>query len=167
MRWLNGEVLAQPCPLCGAGGDKPVRLEVESPFPGRGVLRLLDCRECTSQFFDDQSLPPDYYEDSAAAVKFYIEQGAGVDHMVWPLLRVPRERVATLAEIGCGFGFALDFARSVFGWRVKGIDRGTHALVGSRLLGVDILPAYFEGPESLGGGPFDLVLASEVLEHVP
>jgi SAM-dependent methyltransferase len=167
VRWLDGEVAEQRCPLCRAPGAKAVRLEVESPFPGRGVLRLLDCGACTSQFFDDQSLPPEYYEDSSAAVKFYVEQGAGIDHMVWPLLRVPAGRVASLAEIGCGFGFALDFARSVLGWRVKGIDRATHALAGTRLLGLDIVPAYFDGPESLGGGSFDLVLASEVLEHVP
>ena len=110
MRWLSGEEVEQRCPLCGVGGDKPVRLEVASPFPGRGRLRLLDCRACTSLFFDDQSLPPEYYEDSSAAVKFYIEQGAGIDHMVWPLSRVPAGRVSTLAEIGCGFGFALDYA---------------------------------------------------------
>jgi SAM-dependent methyltransferase len=166
MRWVAGGSVEQRCPACGAPGEKAVRLEVQSPFPGRGPRRLLDCRSCTSQFFDDQSLPPDYYEDNGASVKFYMEQAASIEHMILPLLRIPSSRAGSLADIGCGFGFALDFARTAMGWRVRGIDRSTAAEQGARLLGVDIVPGYFDGPASLGGETFDLVLSSEVIEHV-
>jgi len=167
MRWVDGQFLEQQCPVCGQPGAKAVRLEVPSPFPGRGRRRLLDCSACTSEFFDDQSLPPDYYEDNDAAVKFYIEQGASIEDMIWPLLRIPAERITSVADIGCGFGFALDFARTALGCRVRGIDRSALADRGARVLGLDIVAGYFESPQSLGGETFDVVLTSEVIEHVP
>ena len=166
MRWIDDGVLSAPCPVCGAAGPKPIRLEVESPFPGRGMRRLLACA-CSTQFFDDQALPPETYEDNEASVKFYIEQAAGIEHMIWPLLRIPAERGMRFADIGCGFGFALDFAGVTLGWRARGIDRSTAADMGARMLGVDIVPAPFEGPDSFTGETFDLVLAAEVIEHMP
>ncbi len=167
LRWLQPRSIEARCPVCGAVGTKSIRLEVASPFPGRGLRTLLDCRSCTSQFFDDQALPPESYEDNPASVTFYMQQAASIEHMIWPLLRIPVERRASLADIGCGFGFALDFARTTMGWRARGIDRSTAADMGARLLGVDIVPAHFDGPQSFGGETFDVVLSSEVIEHMP
>jgi 2-polyprenyl-3-methyl-5-hydroxy-6-metoxy-1,4-benzoquinol methylase len=166
MRWVDGRSLEQCCPVCGMLGTKRVRLEVESPFPGRGMRSLLDCPSCTSQFFADQTPPPDTYEDDRASVKFYIEQAASIELMISPLLRVPAERGARLIDVGCGFGFALDFARAVLGWKARGIDRSTAAETGARLLDVDITLADFDGPESVGGETFDVVLGAEVIEHM-
>lgn len=167
IRWVDDRTQDDRCPVCGAEGSKFVRLEVPSPFPGRGVRTLLQCPACTSQFFADRSLPPPSYEDTGAAIKYYIEQAASIEHMIWPLLRIGAPSGASLLDIGCGFGFALDFARSVLGWQARGIDGSAAAQTGARLLGLDIIPADLDGARSVGGERFDVVLGSEVLEHIP
>jgi 2-polyprenyl-3-methyl-5-hydroxy-6-metoxy-1,4-benzoquinol methylase len=86
--------------------------------------------------------------------------------MVWPLLRISQERAKSLAEIGCGFGFALDFARTILGWRIRGIDRCYASAAGATQLSLPITQTYFDGPGSLNGEKFDVALASEVIEHV-
>jgi SAM-dependent methyltransferase len=167
IRWPAGERRDARCPVCGAPGPKAVLLEVPSPFPGRDLRRLLDCGACPTRFFADHEPPPETYADNAASVKFYVHQSASIEHMIGPLLRLRHGPGTRLAEIGCGFGFALDFARSAMGWRARGIDDSTAADMGARALGVDIAPALFGGPSGFGGETFDVVLASEVLEHIP
>ena len=68
-------------------------------------------------------------------------------------------------EVGCGFGFSLDFARFAFGWEVQGIDPSPLAAAGRHALDLEIRPDYLT-PETDLGPRFDLVLCSEVLEHV-
>jgi SAM-dependent methyltransferase len=135
------------------------------------LQELVDCAACGSQFFADQLLPPKWYEDkeyedNRTSLKFYIEQGACIEHMVWPLLRTSQEREKSMVEIGCGFGFALDFARTILGWRVRGIDRCYASAAGATQLNLPITQTYFDGPGSLDGEKFDVALASEVIEHV-
>jgi SAM-dependent methyltransferase len=68
-------------------------------------------------------------------------------------------------EIGCGFGFTLDYARRVLGLEVQGIDPSPYARAGATQLQLPINEGYL-GEANLGGQVFDLVVASEVLEHV-
>ena len=66
MRWVEKRSIELMCPVCDERGTKPVRLEVESPFPGRGLRELVDWVACGSQFFADQLLPPEEYERTIA-----------------------------------------------------------------------------------------------------
>lgn len=159
--------MERPCPVCGTPGAKPVRLAVDVSLPGRPPLHLLDCADCGSAFYDD--LTPPVYEKSASpatSFKFYVEQGAGIDSMIAQLAQLDPARVKRYLEIGCGFGFALDFARFTYGWSVKGLDPSALAAAGRELLGVDIEPAYLTAQTDLGSG-FDLVFCSELVEHLP
>ncbi|WP_373508040.1 methyltransferase domain-containing protein [Thiocapsa sp.] len=175
--WTPAPAIAFACPVCRSDVAKRSVLAVESPFNSRDLLRLHACDLCGTLSFPGLT-PPAYEEDAAAAdgdadaslsqaaIKFYVEQGAAPDTMVEPLFWFDRTDVSRYAEVGCGFGFGLDFAREALGWKVCGFDPSPLARAGRRLLNLPLTSDYL-GPETLRGEPpVDVLLASEVIEHV-
>jgi SAM-dependent methyltransferase len=164
LHWLQHEVHA-PCPLCGVAGAKKAVLSTDHVMPGRPPVTLLRCPDCGAAFLQDLT-PPDYEQDVAVMLDYYVEQGAGIDLIVAPLLRVPPGTVRRCLEIGCSAGFALDFGRFAFGWEVLGVDPSPLAAAGAEALGFPVRRTYFSADLDLGPEPFDLAICSEVLEHV-
>ncbi len=164
VEWLQGAVRAR-CPVCGVAGEKRAILTVASVFPSNPRVTFLGCSDCGAAFLDDLT-PPDYGEETPEMLDYYVEQGAGIDLIVAPLLRVPPASVRRCLEIGCSFPFALDFARFAFGWDVLGVDPSPLAVKGAEALGVQVRHAYFDASLDVGREPLDLVLCSEILEHV-
>jgi SAM-dependent methyltransferase len=157
---------AADCPVCKAPAAKPAILKTPSLVPGRGVITLLRCPECSNLFWDD--LEPFAYEGGTGfpwSADFYVEQGAGVDALIEPIARLPAGGVSRYLEIGCGFGFSVDAAARLFGWHSIGVDPSPLAEAGRLALGLDIRPIYATTEVDLGGR-FDVVYASEVIEHV-
>jgi SAM-dependent methyltransferase len=143
-------------------------LSVESVDQRERRLNLVLCPDCGCAFYDD--LTPARYQDDrgrGGCLKFYVEQGAGIDVMLAPLFRFPPDRLRNYLEVGCGFGFSLDFARFAFGSHVCGIDPSALAKWGSEVLKLDIIPAYLGADTDFHGTRFNLILGSEVIEHVP
>ena len=167
IEWITGRAVTLTCPVCGAAGPKPAHLSVESAVHNWARLTLVQCPDCRSAFYDD--LTPARYQDyhSSGPLNFHVEQGAGVDVMLAPLFRFRPERVRRYLEVGCGFGYSLDFARFAFGWQVRGIDPSSVAAAGREALKLDIVPAYLTLDTDFGGTTFDLILCSELIEHVP
>ncbi|HVR98708.1 MAG TPA: class I SAM-dependent methyltransferase, partial [Thermoanaerobaculia bacterium] len=164
LQWLREEVQAD-CPLCGDAGAKRAVLSTDHVLPGYPRITLLSCPGCGAAFLQDLT-PPDYETSMAVQLDYYVEQGAGIDCIVAPLLRLPPESVRRCLDVGCSFGFALDFSRFAFGWEVLGVDPSPLAAAGAEALGVPIRRSYFSADLDLGPEPFDLVLCSEILEHL-
>ncbi|QVL50941.1 MAG: class I SAM-dependent methyltransferase [Thiocapsa sp.] len=175
--WTPAPVMAFACPVCLSAGAKRSVLAVESPFNAGDLLRLRACDVCGTLSFPGLT-PPAYEEDglsadadagaslSRGATKFYVEQGAAPDTMVEPLFWFDHAGIKRYAEVGCGFGLGLDFAREALGWDVRGFDPSPLARAGRRLLDLPVTLDYL-GPETLRGeAPVDVLLASEVIEHV-
>src|SRR4028119_1655110 len=120
LQWLQGEVRTC-CPLCGEEGPKSTVLATDHVLPGHSRITLLRCPACGVAFLQDLT-PPDYEISVAQQLDYYVEQGAGIDCIVAPLLRLPPESVRRCLDVGCSFGFAIDFSRYAFGWEVLGID---------------------------------------------
>jgi hypothetical protein len=71
-----------------------------------------------------------------------------------------------MLDVGCGYGFGIDIAQFLFGWNGVGLDPSIAARRGREELGLDIRPDTVD--ECLErDGRFDVVIASEVLEHLP
>lgn len=155
------------CPACGAPGLKDFVLGARRSWEADGSLDLLSCSHCNSKFFPDFE-PPKYemFGHFEAYLKFYLEIGAGVDQLVRHLFVVPLGRQAQYLEIGCGFGFALDFAHRMFGIEVLGLDPSPFAAAGARILELPIISEYLSPDTDLGDRRFDLIVASEVIEHI-
>ncbi len=164
LHWLQHEVQAR-CPLCGAEGAKGAVLSTDHVLPGHAPITLLRCPACGAAFLQDLT-PPDYESDMAEMLDYYVEQGAGIDLIVAPLLRLPPRTVRRCLEIGGCFGFALDFSRYAFGWEVLGVDPSPLAAAGGEALDLPVRRCYFSADLDLGPEPFDLAICSEVLEHI-
>ncbi len=162
--WPAGERAALPCPICGADGPHPVLLH--APAGGR-THTLLRCAGCTACFYRDRDIPD--YGTTAGSELFrqvYLEQNAGIHHMTSMLFRLDTPRLDSLLDVGCGFGYPVDLAAKVLGWRAVGVDPADNAAAGARLLRADLRQEYLTAGSDLGE-PFSVVMGSEVIEHIP
>jgi SAM-dependent methyltransferase len=164
LHWLQHDVPAR-CPLCGGEGGKRALLSTGSVLPGRPPVTLLRCPACGVAFLADLTLP-DYEVALDGMLDYYVEQGAGIDLIMAPLLRIPPGSVRRCLEIGGSVGFALDFGRWAFGWEVLGVDPSPLAAAGGEALGLPVRRTYFGAGLDLGPEPFELAICSEVLEHL-
>ena len=129
------------------------------------VVAFLRCPSCEVRYCDPLR-SVDYETADLEGLKYYLEQGAGIDTMLEPLSLVDGRPIKRYLEIGCGFGFAMDYAHRMLGWRVRGFDPGYIAATGKELLDLPIDNNYFDAA-SVSEGEADLVLCSEVIEHIP
>lgn len=166
IEWLDGSTaLDARCPACGELGPKPVTLNVRSPWPPNLPQPQVMCPACGSAFNPTMGQPP-YEAVLDPLVECYLEQNAGIDVMAEVLAAVDPAQVSRYLDLGCGFGFVLDYTRTVYGWTGKGFDPGFSARAGREVLGVDIEHVYITKPADAGPDPYDLILASEVIEHI-
>lgn len=157
------------CPNCGSGEGKSLVLTVDVQLPDNPAKRLhvLRCPACTANFYDSQ-VPPDYAEpalNNRGRVPFYVEQGAGVSLITRPLAQLRRGPGTAYMEVGCGYGFGLDFAINTNGWTGVGIDPAPLAALGRDALHLPIELRYLRDDDE-ARGTFDVVMGSEVIEHV-
>lgn len=155
------------CPVCGHHGDTRLLLELDSLAEPAKRVTFAKCPDCRTVFQLDFSAPQ--YESHKAlpsALKFYLEQGAGLETLVLPACIASSRPVRNYLEVGCGFGFGLDFARHSFGWQIRGIDPSPMADEGRRLLRLPIEHNYLTRYQAEGGVSYDAIAAIEVLEHV-
>ena len=143
---------------------------VALPHPHRAgtTLHVLRCDGCASVFLDDPGQHVSHDEGLAddLFLTWYLESGAGIDAMLQPLTALPLPRGGSLLDVGCGFGFTVWFAQEHLGMRAVGLERAPYGRRGAEALGIDVRPAYVGDEGALDGGPFDVVHASEVVEHV-
>ena len=158
------------CPNCGDTQPKSLVLVVDIDLPDNPSrhLKALHCPGCTAHFYDNQEMP-NYAEpalNERGRVPFYVQQGAGVSLITRPLAQLRRPAGAAYMEIGCGYGFGLDFALNTRGWQGRGIDPAPLAALGRDALGLPIELRYLRDDDE-ARGTMDIVLGSEVIEHVP
>ena len=151
------------CPLCGSRSAVTF-----IPFPSIPVVRCGGCSFLySSRVFADGQLAS-YYEDNFGGLRHRQGQlvNASVNSLVLERL-VDFSAVATLLDVGTGYGFLLKEMSARHGLRATGIEvshqEAHHA---KHVLGMDVRNSTLAGaglePES-----YDLVTTFEVIEHVP
>ncbi|HEX4261044.1 MAG TPA: class I SAM-dependent methyltransferase, partial [Acetobacteraceae bacterium] len=163
------DLAALPCPNCGSQDAKSLvlRVRVELPDHAPRSLALIRCPSCTACFYDDQRTP-DYAEpklNERGRVPFYVQQGAGVWLITRPVAQVKKPPGSAYMEVGCGFGFGLDYAIRTKGWVGRGMDPAPLSGLGAEQLGVPIELRYLREDDEARGS-MDVVMGSEVIEHV-
>lgn len=169
IRWCTQDSPHSPataaCPTCGS--LSPKRRVLVAPTASGPEVTLLACNACGAHFFT--GLAAGNYGDQpvggAAALTFYVQQGADLGGIAMRLITLGRPAGTRYLEIGCGFGFGLDIARRGLGWEVTGIDPSPLAAAGRDMLGLPIELRYFGTDDDLRAD-YDVIHASEFLEHV-
>ena len=155
------------CPVCRSRAPAQPVLDVRGLAEPHPPLTLLRCGPCRSLFYDPSDIRDfsDLDQNRDDFWRFYVEAGGGVWETIWPILAA-RDR-GRLLDVGCGFGFALDFWQRSGRGEAVGVELADYGAIGSRLLGVTIHAEFLQDCAALAGQRFDVVYASEVIEHVP
>jgi glycosyltransferase involved in cell wall biosynthesis/SAM-dependent methyltransferase len=158
--WLDQD-RALECPVCGFAGTGAQVAEVNAL--GRVGIEVVRCPVCSSVRMSGEvgDVTPD-----DPAIDAYIEAGAGIDAIASGLAVPDPSSVRRMLDVGCNYGFGMDLGRHLFGWQTLGVEPSPAGARGAAELGLDIRPEYVTDSTRFDD-PFDLVLASEVLEHVP
>jgi SAM-dependent methyltransferase len=157
------------CPVCGHHGEMgqefTYRAESLREVAGTDKVAMLRCPACDVRFTDPLA-SVDYEDADERGAKFYLESGAGIDVMLEALALSDARPVSHYLEIGCAFGFIMDYARRILGWKVRGFDPGGLARLGRDTLRLPIENGFFQSGSGFDNWA-DLVFCSEVIEHIP
>jgi SAM-dependent methyltransferase len=127
-------------------------------------VHIVRCASCGSIVMSDVQPPTHYFDEPGCNAQ--VESAAGLEVVGELLSKAQRPKGATMLDVGCGYGFALDLGTFIFGWRGVGLDPSVAAARGREELGLDIRAGYLDSALE-AGEVFDVVFGSEVLEHVP
>ena len=170
VQWLaNAPERAIRCTVCGHAGPHTPMLSVPGLAPPHPVLTLVRCAACDSGFYDPPGIRDfsDLNQDRDEFWRFYVETGGGVWETVSPLLVIADRKPRTLLDVGCGFGFAVDFWKRTSRGEAIGVELAEYGRMGARLLDIPVHQELLQDCAPLAGRRFDMVYASEVVEHVP
>ena len=149
---------ARLCPACGRAGG--------SSIGNKNDFQMLACASCATLFTAhfpnlDQSQDYDgYYTSENLNVSEFV--GKQVDEIVATF--APYRKTNRLLDVGSGAGTFLEAARRA-GWEAVGVEVSHTAAAHSRAQGFEIFCGELE-QANYAEGSFDVVIASEVVEHV-
>lgn len=158
------------CPICGFPNDETF-LEVKTfdAVVNKNYVdnRGIKCSNCHSLLWEKSKLIG-YLTDDEDANEFftnhYVLVGCGIDYGVNLLSRL-KDKNGSLLEVGCGFGFNVDYwSRRNYG-SALGLEAAKYGDIGRQLLGANIINKYLDVSDN-PIGCFDIVISSEVIEHV-
>jgi FkbM family methyltransferase len=168
---------APRCRICG-GAESTFVFEAEAiGGDGGEPRRFFACGRCGS-LLDATNMGPPYAADAgvdltdgAPHVKFYLEVAAGVIAFAafLCLLRQvlgpgAQRKGLRLLDVGSSFPFMVSMAGSL-GWDGTAVEPSGTGRLGGKILGVPVLNCFLEDTD-LPEGAFDVIVSSEVIEHV-
>jgi 2-polyprenyl-3-methyl-5-hydroxy-6-metoxy-1,4-benzoquinol methylase len=134
---------------------------------GQEVFKLVKCNKCDLVFYEPfPKIDYEYHTDSIASLKDYVHLNSNIDGLINNLLNnTPADNSSTMLEVGCGFGFTLDFAKRILNMDVVGYEPSLYGEIGAKELDLNIKRTYLTD-EDVREKKIDIIFLSEVLEHI-
>ncbi len=163
------------CRICGST-DIQFDKELQSIISDK-LLRYFICNHCGT-IMESADDTPKYEEESLfnspSSIKYYVETGAGLFFIALQIQLIKNilERKFSSVpvnmkylDVGTGFGFSIYLAQQL-GLDAVGVEPSGMGKIGSEMLGIkSIIPGYLEN-SNLPESSFDIIVSSEVIEHV-
>ncbi|MDR3638993.1 MAG: hypothetical protein P4L84_34630 [Isosphaeraceae bacterium] len=127
LAWGGARAASFMCLACGDATPSYATVSVVNPLGSPPVLEFFRCGRCGSLQPELFEQPSHYLDaDIKVASRFYVHLRAGIDAMIRPVAAALRlmPDARTFLDVGCGFGFAVDFAGRLSGLDAYGIDPG-------------------------------------------
>ncbi len=166
----SASVMPGGCLLCGQH-DAALLLEKVIPVPELPQIEVVRCQHCRHRYLLDwprtlELALYDYYADRLGWPRERVYTDLTTDRYI-ELFRELEAKVAgrSLLDVGCGAGHLVSVASSR-GWNAHGIDTSPSAVAVARGLGSKVNELDFFS-DCLNDQRFDVVVMTEVLEHVP
>ncbi len=175
IEWLDGrrEEKNFKCLICGDSSvAKILQFSINSIDAKRFVYK---CQECSTFCYDDPKidetiylLKKEYSEEELSNVDtIYVEIDAGISMFAQAIYKISKNyKNASYLDIGCSYGFSLDYCKRTLGWDVYGVEPYIFGLWGKRDLGLNIYTGFSWDIDEIRGKKFDVVFSSETIEHV-
>ncbi len=128
------------------------------------------CGDCGS--LNEYSETGTFYEKEVdqSFANYYTDVLAGLDDMLYPIgvfaEAIGPTKDLEFLELGCGFGFSVDFAAKCCNFLASGIEPGGYGLLGAKALGVNVTSKLLGEGSVHDHKTFDLIYSSEVIEHI-
>lgn len=170
IRWADARSSTLACRACDALAAMPHVVTTPHTVHGKPDVDFYRCPACASLNAVIESFT-DYDEDGSfsetpAFVSHYLQVGAGIDSMIRPLQQSRPAPGASMIDVGCGFGYTVDFWNWAQGGNGVGVEPSLYGRLGQRLLGAPITTDYLSNVPELNSRRYDRVFSSEVIEHV-
>lgn len=128
---------------------------------------LFECKICFIGFYSP--FPEINYEqhtNSIDSIRDYVHLNSNIEGLIANLLdNLPVEGYKSMIEIGCGYGFTIDFAKNILNIDAVGYEPSFYGKMGAKELAADIRSTYLTD-EDVKQKKVDLIYLSEVLEHI-
>ena len=154
--------------MCETYGNTVV-VKTNSSNPKYNQHEIIKCKNCMSLYYAGED-PVLGYENEAINQNYWIHYsqiGAGLTAMLEPLFYLGERAKGSLLDVGCGFGYVVDFYNKLGYGEAIGLETAAYGKIGAQLLGAPILNSYYADCEEIKAKEFDIIFSCEVLEHVP
>lgn len=154
--------------MCSSFGDNVV-YETTSCNPQITKHEIIKCSDCGSLYYSGED-PVLGYENEAMNKNYWIHYaqiGAGITAMLEPLFYLGAKAKGSLLDVGCGFGYVVDFYNKMGYGEAIGLETAVYGKIGSELLGAPIINSYYADCTEIKEKKYDIIFSCEVLEHVP